>query len=137
MPLLETDFLKALLDPKDRLHTSSERALSRVQRNEWNLASSALLELDLLLKHGRVSSEERSAIFETLSAEIPREMIVGFTHASLSAASRLQVAHKDVSNFYFDSIHLALSMELDGKIVSSDRFFDRVTGIKRIPLEAL
>ncbi len=135
--MLETDFLKALLDPRDRLHASSERALSRVQRKEWTLASSALLELDLLLKHGRVPGEERSAIFETLGVEIPREMIVAFTHASLSTASRLQVAHKDFSNFYFDSIHLALSMEVDGKIVSSDRFFDRVAGIKRIPLEAL
>ena len=137
MPVLETDFLKGLLDPKDRLHTSSEKALARVQRKDWNLASSALLELDLLLKHERISADERSAIFETLAAEIPRETIIAVTHASLSTASQLQVRHKGVSNFYFDSVHLALSMEVDRQIVSSDRFFDRVAGIKRIPLEAL
>jgi hypothetical protein len=62
---------------------------------------------------------------------------VGVTHFSLSAASRLQVAHKGISNFYFDSIHLAVPMEVDGQIISSDRFFDRVAGVKRIPLEAL
>jgi len=137
MPVLETDFLKALLDPKDRLHGPSEKALLRLKRKEWNLASSALLELDLLLKHAHIPPEERSAIFETLTGEIPGDRIVGVTHHSLSAASQLQARHKDASNFYFDSVHLALSLEVDGQIVSSDRFFDRVAGVRRIPLESL
>ncbi len=76
-------------------------------------------------------------IFETLTGEIPEDMIIGVTHHSLSAASQLQARHKDANNFYFDSIHLALSLEVDGQIVSSDRFFDRVAGIRRIPLESL
>lgn len=137
MPVLETDFLKGLLDPKDRLHVSSVKALTRVQRKEWNLASSALLELDLLLKHGGISADERAAIFETLGAEIPKEMILGITHISLYTAAQLQTRNKGIHNFYFDSVHLALSMEIDGQIVSSDRFFDQVAGIKRVPLEAL
>ncbi len=135
MPVLETDFLKGLLDPKDRLHDSSQRALGRVKRGEWDVASSALLELDLLLKHGGIGADERAAIFETLSGEIPKESILGLAHTTLSTAALLQSRHKDARHFYFDSLHLAAALEGDGKIVSTDRFFDRVREVTRIPLE--
>ena len=135
MPVLETDFLKGLLDPKDRLHDSSKRALGKVQRGEWNLASSSLLELDLLLKHAGMEPEERTTIFETLSAEIPKETILGLAHSTMSTAALVQSRHKDARRFYFDSLHLAVALESDGKIVSTDRYFDQVRGIARMPLE--
>ena len=137
MPTLETDFVKGILDPKDRLHASCQRALAKVRRGEWNVASSALVELDLLLKHGGVGADERSTIFETLSAEIPKETLRGVVHTTLSVAATLQSRHRDARHFYFDSIHLAVALEGDGKIVSSDRYFEHVRGVTRIPLEGV
>lgn len=135
MPVLETDFLKGLLDPKDRLHASSQRALGRLQREEWNLASSSLVELDLLLKNEGVNSDERVMIFEALSAEIPAQMILGLTHTTMSRAAQLQSIHRNIHHFYFDSLHLAVALGSDGQIVSSDESFDDIAGIKRIPLD--
>lgn len=135
MPVLETDFLKGLLDPKDRLHGPCQRALGKLQRGDWSVTSSSLLELDLLLKHEGVGSEERATVFETLSAEIPKETILGLTHVTLSVAALLQSRHRDIQHFYFDSLHLAVALGSDGKIVSTDRSFDRISGITRMPLE--
>ncbi|MEM3117704.1 MAG: hypothetical protein QW136_04780 [Nitrososphaerales archaeon] len=66
LPVLETDFIKALIDLKDRLHSYSLKALEELEKREWVIASSGFLELDLLLKHSGISFDERHEIFESL-----------------------------------------------------------------------
>jgi len=137
LPVLETDFLKAIIDPNDRLHRSSMKALERVKTMHWHIASSAFIELDLLLKISDISTDDRSLVFETLRSELPKEMIIPIIHESMSRAIQLQKKYHKVRRFYFDSIHLSIAISLDGKIVSSDHSFDGVTEIKRLPLEQL
>lgn len=137
MPVVEADFLKGLIDPRDELHKHSMKALERMRMKRWHVASSALLELDLLLKNSGVSLDDRHAIFETLRAEIPEETILPITHQMISKAILLQKRYSRIPHFYFDSIHIATAATLDGEIVSSDRTFDKIEGIKRIPLEKL
>jgi len=137
LPVLETDFLKGMLDPKDRLHGPCQRALVKVKEGEWSVASSAFIELDLLLKNGGIDGDERSAIFETLSAEIPWEAVRSLAHTTLSRAAALQSTHRHVGHFYFDSIHLAVALEGDRRIVSTDHYFENIAGVTRIPLEKL
>ena len=126
-----------MLDPKDRLHGPCQRALVKVKEGEWSVASSAFIELDLLLKNGGIDGDERSSIFETLSAEIPWEAVRGLAHTTLSRAAALQSTHRHVGHFYFDSIHLAVALEGDRRIVSTDRYFENIAGVTRIPLEKL
>ena len=137
MPVLEADFLKGIIDPQDRLHNSSMNALKEVKKKRWRVASSAFIELDLLLKNSGVSIDDRIAIFQALKSEIPKETILPVSHQTLSEAALLQGEYYGVSRFYFDSIHLAIAIELDNEIVSSDKTFDQVEEIKRIPLEKL
>ena len=137
MPVLETDFIKALIDPKDRLHSYSLRALQRLKSPDWVVASSAFLELDLLLKDSRISLDERHEIFESLKAEIPADKILTLVHESISKAIELQRRYRVIRAFYFDSIHLALAILHDGAIASSDHTFDQVKEVKRIPLDQL
>jgi len=137
LPVLETDFIKALIDPKDRLHSYSLKALEELKKPDWVIASSGFLELDLLLKHSRVSFDERYEIFESLKAEIPRDKIVALYHESLSKAIGIQRKYRRIKDFYFDSIHLAIAALHDGVIVSSDRAFDQVKEVRRIPLDQL
>ena len=66
LPVLETDFLKAIIDPNDRLHKSSMKALEKMKSMEWYIASSAFIQLDLLLKISGIPVDDRSLIFETL-----------------------------------------------------------------------
>jgi len=136
MPVLETDFLKALVDPQDRLHDRAVRALKRVEEGQWYLASSAFLEFDLLLKKGGVSLEDRIDVFESLKPHVPLECVCKLSHQTLAIAGRLQKAY-GFSNFYFDSLHLGTAVEHDGQIVSSDKSFENVGEVKRIPLEKL
>jgi len=137
LPVLETDFLKAMIDPNDRLHRSSMKALERVKSMEWYIASSAFVELDLLLKISGIPRDDRSLVFETLRSELPKETIIPVIHESMSQAIQLQKKYHKIKRFYFDSIHLSIAIGLDGQIVSSDYSFDMVTEIKRLPLERL
>lgn len=136
MPVLETDFLKALIDPQDRLHEKAVKALKRVEEGHWYVASSAFLEFDLLLKKGGVSLEDRIDVFESLKPLISLEVVRKLSHQTLAVAGRLQKTYS-FSNFYFDSLHLGTAIEHDQQIVSSDRSFDHVREVKRIPLEKL
>jgi len=137
MPVVETDFLKGIIDSRDRLHSSSMKALLQVQKKSWHIASSAFIELDLLLKHSGISAKDRVKTFQALKSEIPREAILSVSHQTLSEAALLQGRYHRISYFYFDSIHLATAIELDREIVSSDKAFDQIEEIRRIPLEDL
>ena len=136
MPVLETDFLKALIDPQDRLHSKAVKALKNVEEGQWYVASSAFLELDLLLKKGGVPLEDRVDVFESLKPHIPIDVVCMLSHQTLINAACLQRAY-GFSNFYFDSLHLGTAMEHDHQIVSSDKSFENVKEVKRIPLEKI
>jgi len=137
LPVLETDFLKAIIDPNDRLHKSSMKVLEKVKSMEWYIASSALIQLDLLLKISGIPVDDRSLIFETLRSELPKETIIPIIHEPMSQAIQLQKKYHKIKRSYFDSIHLSIAIGVDGQIVSSDYSFDRVTEIERLPLEQL
>ena len=36
MPVLETDFLKGIIDPKDELHPQAKKAMVKVRHGEWS-----------------------------------------------------------------------------------------------------
>lgn len=137
MPVVETDFLKGLLDPRDKLHSHSMKALDRIEAKEWYVVSSAFLELDLLLKNSRISIDDRIAIFQALKSEIPEEVVLVISHETMLQALLLQKRYPKISQFYFDSLHLASAILLDSEIVSSDKTFDGVEEVRRIPLEEL
>jgi predicted nucleic acid-binding protein len=137
MPVTETDFLKAVVDPNDRLHKSSMKALQKVKKKLWHVASSALIEIDLLLKVSGISINDRFAVFQALRSEMPKDMILPISHQTILRAISLQRKYSQIKYFYFDSIHLAIAVELDGMIVSSDETFDQIKEVKRIPLEKL
>jgi len=113
------------------------KALEEVKKKRWHVASSAFIELDLLLKNSGASIGDRIMIFQALKSEIPKETILAVSPQTLSQAALLQSKYHKISRFYFDSIHLAIATELDDEIVSSDKTFDQVEEIKRIPLEKL
>jgi len=136
MPVLETDFLKALVDPQDRLHDKAVKALKKVEEGQWYVASSAFLEFDLLLKKGGLSLEDRIDVFESLKPHIPLGVVCELSHQTLAIAGRLQKAY-GFSNFYFDSLHIGTAIEHNQQIVSSDKSFNDVKEVRRIPLEKL
>ena len=132
MPVIETDLLKAYLDPDDRLHEASLKAFDSLTRtNGYALSSASLIELDLLLKSAGFSADEREAVFHTLTIRLFRANIIAISPRALTNAVVLQGKYR-IPRFYFDSLHLGLAMCHDGKIISSDQEFDRVEEVERI-----
>jgi len=136
MPVLETDFLKAYIDAADALHRAASKASARLLAGEWRVASSAFLELDLLLKNAGVHAGDRYEIFQSLRSEIPLETILVASHDVLSKAALLQKRYP-IKSFYFDSIHLSTALSYDRMIVSSDKEFDQISEVRRLALEKL
>ena len=132
MPLIETDLLKAYLDPGDDLHGASLRAFELLKGpGEYALSSVSLLELDLLLKSAGFSGKEREQVFKTLTMRLLKVKIVAMRPETVSNAIVLQGKYRQ-SHFYFDSLHLGLAMSHDGRIVSSDEVFDSIQEVERI-----
>jgi len=98
------------------------------------LASSSLIELDLLLKKTGIDDAGRHEVYESLRAEFEADSIVVVSHAVLSRAAVIRERYP-FRRFYFDSIHLSTAILHDGTIVSSDKEFDQIGEIERIPLE--
>lgn len=129
MPVLETDFLKGLIDPTDALHPFAARALRRVKEGVFFIAPLAFLELDLLLKSHGFLSPQRSAIFRMLQGEVPAESILPSPPELLSVAIDLQQKYP-FGGIYFDSFHIAAAILYDGHIVSSDAAFSKVREVR-------
>ena len=138
LPVLETDFLKGLIDPSDRLHPQASKAVAKLEEEGWVIASAALLELDLLLKSEGISQSERREVFDALDADLGNEVFFSLTPHILAAAINLQSTQgASIRDFYFDSLHLATASSLDGVIVSSDAHFRKIPGVRWIDLREL
>jgi len=132
LPLIETDLLKAYLDPRDDLHEASVTAFELLKGpGDYALSSASLLELDLLLKSSGFSGEEREQVFKTLKMRLLKARLVAMGPETMGNAIILQEKYKQ-SHFYFDSLDLGLAMSHDGGIVSSDEAFDAIQEVERI-----
>ena len=132
MPLIETDLLKAYLDPRDDLHEASVTAFELLKGpGEYAVSSASLLELDLILKSAGFTGDERNQVFKTLKMRLLKAKIVAMRPETISHAIILQEKYKQ-SHFYFDSLDLGLAMSHDGSIVSSDEVFDAIQEVERI-----
>ncbi len=132
MPLVETDLLKAYLDPEDDLHEASVKALELLRgRGDYALSSASLVELDLLLKSRGFLKEERKDVFQTLSMRLLKADIIAVRPEVLVNSIVLQGKYRQ-PHFFFDSLHLGLAMSHDARIVSSDKAFDNVEEVERI-----
>ncbi len=136
MPVLETDFLKALIDEEDRLHDAAEKALTNVQSKGWRISSAALIELDLVLKGAEISLQDRLDVFRSLNAELPDRVLLVTSHDVMAMALMFQHKYR-FHKFYFDSIHLSTAFLHDKQIVSSDREFDQVSELQRLPFDKM
>ena len=132
MPLIETDLLKAYLDPEDRLHDAGVKAFELLTgRREFVLSSASLLELDLILKSRGFPEGDREMVFHTLAMRLLKATIVSLNPEALRNAIILQGKYR-LPRFYFDSLHLGLAMCQDAKIVSSDEAFEGIKEVERI-----
>ncbi len=131
MPLLDTVVLFGTADSNDPHHERAKRHLRRISEPEVYLATFALLEFDIVMKSRGLSFEDRMekhAILLRDNPELDRK-VAGISPATLYLASRLEEA---AELEYFDAGVAAEAIQLDGRVISTDRAFDLVEGLTRI-----
>ncbi len=131
MPVLDTVIIFGAADSNDRHHDRAKRHLQRIANSEVYLGTFALLEFDIVMKSRGLSFQERMEKHASLLRDYPElsEKMVSVSPATLYLASRLE---GEAELEYFDSGVAAEALQLDGTVVSTDRAFDRVEGLKRI-----
>ncbi len=132
MPILDTVVLFAAADAGDRFHRDSLGRLGNASK-ETMLGTFALLEFDLVLKSRGSTAEQRSDLMVLLLKDFAN--IATAIHSV--SPSTIAIAAQLESRFgldYFDALLASESMEHDGIIVSTDREFEKIPGLKRIPL---
>ena len=131
MPLIETDLLYSFLNANDVNNKFATNAILRVNSGELEVkfSSVSLIELQLIYKSRNIEFE-----FELDLAELQR--IKNVEWALLDPISALTAIHlrKKYNLSFFDSLHVGIAINLDKKIISQDKEYDVISGLKRIPL---
>ena len=131
MPAIELDLIIAFLNRADRLHSIAARVFEDIAGGRLvgvAIPSSALLELELVLRSRGVSPREVEEVLLSLKnfpniGEIPLTSDVQLRALGLREAYSLT---------FFDSLHAASALEYDRMIISVDEAYRRVPGLKAL-----
>lgn len=120
VPYADTDFLMALLKPKDWLKEPAEELLKKHHGNLWASAGSVIEVLLLCDEYNLDAEDVIVSLYELVDVHVlPRDIALAAAHL---VKKGLRV---------FDAFHAAYAT--DDAIISSDDIFDKA-GLKRIPL---
>lgn len=129
MPVIEVDMLIAFVNVLDKYHKIASRLMDRIVSGKIRnvkVAASAYLEYELILRSRGYSEEdirEDLYCFKKLAnlGEVPLTIDV------LLKASELREKY---GLTFFDSLHGATALLLDGMIISVDEDYGKVEGLK-------
>ena len=130
MPLVELDVLMAFLDSSDPGHEEASRVVELAASGKADvlLSPACLIEISLLYRTLGMDAELESDLRLLLSIFRGRVGPLGPVEALRAARIR-----REHGLTFFDSFHAASALSLpDQSIVSFDRAYDRVAGLRRI-----
>ncbi len=131
MAVIELDMLIGLVNSKDPLHNIASKFFDEVASGRYEkvyIASSAYLEYELVLR-------SRGLDLKTIYRDIESfRNIRNIDEAPLSSEVILKsIELRDrYSLTFFDSLHAATAIKLDGVIISTDKAYSRVKELKHI-----
>jgi predicted nucleic acid-binding protein len=131
MPVADTEFLFAL-NPKDCKHQNAIRLLKEV--SNLMVPDTAALEFQAVLRaRGRNPSQVKMALL-ALYEVLKRNNVKEAKTLGLSLLAFQSEIEENYGLSYFDSLLAASALTLDRQVISDDYAFDKVPGLKRIPL---
>ena len=118
-------------DPKDPAHERSIAYLARLGELGFYLAGFALIEFDIVMKSRGLTYRERMVRHALLARDYPltKTRSKALSPEILYLAARMEGEDRID---YFDAGVAAEAKVLDGHVVSTDRVFDRLHGVKRV-----
>lgn len=134
MPLLENDVIFAYLNEYDPNHETAEKIFEKLRRGEIRveISSISLLEMELIYK----SEKREGRLMRDLAAlaALPNAEYVALTPDIALTSVYLR---QTLNLSFFDSHYAATALNLDGRIISFDKAYDKVPGLTRIEPETL
>jgi predicted nucleic acid-binding protein len=123
--------LFAAADSADPQHSKATRHLAELQRPAFLVAGFAMLEFDVVLKSRGLTYDQRMEKHALLLRDFPvaSSRIGLVTPQVLYLTARLE---KDSQLEYFDAGVAAEALQSDGTVISTDRAFDGVAGLRRV-----
>jgi len=129
MPLLENDVIFAFLNEFDSNHTIAERIFRKLRSGEATveISSVSLLEMELIYR----SEGMEDKLLKDLAAiaALPNVKYIALTPDVAVASVYLR---QTLNLTFFDSHYAAVALNLDRRILSFDRSYDRVKGLTRV-----
>ncbi len=132
MPIIDTAVLFAAADDTDRFHRGAISTLRKLGGKAL-LGGSALIEFDVVLKSRGLTPEARREEMTLLMLEFPST--VASVHCPGPQTIYLAALYEEEFGLdYFDSMIAAEAAEHDSSVVTPDRDFEKVPGLRRIPI---
>jgi len=131
MPLIETDTIYSFLNKNDPLHKYADTIFNMINDGKLTvkISSVSLIEMQLIYKSKDIKYEFEMDLIDLLR-------IKNIDWAPLNVTSVLTAIHlrKKYELSFFDSLHVGIAFNLDKQIISNDKIYDNIAGLKRIPL---
>jgi len=131
MLLMETDTLVAFINRGDLYHKNAKEIFKRINKGELKAKASSvsLIELQLIYKSKQIEFEFEKDLGDLKS-------INNLDWVPMDVESCLSAIHlrKTYNLSFFDSLHVGIAINLDKEIISQDKQYDNISGLKRIPL---
>jgi len=134
MPLLENDIIFAYLNEYDQNHQVAEKIFQKLQNNEITLeiSSVSLLEMELIYR----SEKKEDQLLKDLSAvaALPNVTYIPLTPDIAVTSVYLR---QTLNLTFFDSHYAATALNIDQKIISTDKAYNKIKGLTRINPETI
>jgi len=131
VPALDTEVLFAL-DAKDRHHGRALKFLA--SRGDIIAPDTTILEFGLVMRSMGVGSADRGKAAATLNQALAAYGVRQERTIDARLLARQCELESRFGMTFFDSLIAASALALDGTIVSDDKAFDDVPGLRRISL---
>ena len=129
MPLIENDVIFAYLNEYDPNHVIAERIFQKLQNGEVNveISSVSLIEMELVYRSEKM--EDKLLKDLAAMAALPNVKYVVLTPDIAVASVYLR---QTLNLTFFDSHCAATAVNLDRKVISFDKAYDRIPGLTRV-----
>ena len=129
MPLIENDVVFAYLNEYDSNHAIAERIFQKLENGEVNveISSVSLIEMELIYRSEKM--EDKLLKDLAAMAALPNVKYVVLTPDVAVASVYLR---QTLNLTFFDSHYAATALNLDRKVISFDKAYDRIPGLTRI-----
>lgn len=134
MPLLENDVIFAYLNEYDSKHAIADGIFQKLRDGEFSveISSVSLIEMELIYRSEKM--EDKLLRDLAAMAALPSVNYVTLTPDMAVASVYLR---QTLNLPFFDSHYAASALNLDRKVISFDKAYDRVPGLTRIEPSAI